>query len=282
MGSPTLYATTAATSAPLLLAALMLAPAAPAMAVSLQPLLACQDSQALSADPAQIAAAAADLGFTCQHRDSPRRHSLHCTGGNTQVLGSRVQEFTLSQTRDGGATLSVALAGRPADVQARLAQSQTDPAQEFPGSREVGLREDGIAELNCQRSGAHGSTGAIAGTLDFRGVQPVPAMRVCAAPVSTPETPICMQTRRGDRHYRLEDLPAGSYYLTAFALENNPNRLFAVHAQPLRDCAPGDSACTPARLQKIEVHPGERHDNIDPDTLLPDLPPPLRRPAGGQ
>lgn len=281
MGHTMLHTATTA-SAPFLVGALLLSAAGPALAGSLQSLLECRDSQALTAEPAVIAALAADQGLECQHREGTHRYSLHCQGGRLQVLGSRVQEFTLNQTRDGGATLSVALAAQPADIQARLERSQAVPDQQPAGNREVGLREDGIAELHCQVPGAHGDTGAIAGQLDFRGVEPVPAMRVCAAPVSAPDAPICLHTRQGDRHYRIEDLPAGSYYLTAFALENNPNRLFGVHAQPLRDCAPGDSSCTSTRLQKIDLHPGESRDHINPDTLLPDLPPPLRRPAGNR
>ena len=282
MGYPMPYAVATARRAPLLAAGLMLAAAAPVMAAPLQPMLECRDSQAMTAQPAVIAARAADHGFNCQHREDAGRHSLHCQGGRAQVLGRRVQDFTLSPTRDGGATLSVALAASPSDVQARLDRSQAEPEAAFIGSLQLGLREDGIAELQCQAPGAHGDTGAISGRLDFRGVEPVPAMRVCAAPESAPEAPICMQPRRGARPYRIADLPVGSYYLTAFALENNPNQLFGVHAQPLRDCAPGDGGCTSARLQKIQVHPGEIRTNIDPHTLLPELPPPLRRPAGNR
>lgn len=266
---------------PALLGALLLAAAAPVQAVALESLLACADLPALATAPAQVEAAAAGHGLDCRHREGPRRHSLHCQGGSLQVLGSRVQEFTLSQTGDGGATLSVALSGSPEQVEAALARSQPATEAGPPGQRGVGLREDGVAELHCRLPGALGDTGSIAGRLDFRGVEPVPAMRVCAAPVAAPEAPICLQTRRGDRHYRLEDLPAGDYYLTAFALENNPNRLFGVHAQPLHDCALGDSRCASTRLQKIQVHPGENRTGIDPDTLLPELPPPLRRPAPG-
>lgn len=100
-----------------------------------------------------------------------------------RALGLDVKEFERIDQPDGGARLAVAFRAAPDRVRQALAAV---PAQ--PGLRagtEVGEREDGVGGLRCHLRGSGAGTGSIAGSLSFRGVEPLPAMRVCAAPAST-------------------------------------------------------------------------------------------------
>lgn len=241
----------------------------------LERLLACEDVAALAQGHEPLATAATASGFACrEQRSALRQTSLACAGGSARVFGASVREFELARQPDGGSILSVVLNSTPSALRPRL-DARLSADADADAVIELDTREDGRAEVRCTLAGERPPFGAIAGTLDFRGQQPLPAMRVCATPVTRHGPPTCVQTRTGQHDYLIEDLPAGDYYLTAFATESNPNRLFGVYSSPITDCGSG-AACERQRLQPVTVVPGDVRSGINPDTLLPRLPAFLR------
>lgn len=238
--------------------------------------LTCGDSTVLTDDGGRLTTAAQAHGYSCREHRGLRRDVLACGGGNARALGAQVREFERARQADGGVILSVVLNASPGSLQKRFGQALGSVDQASSMHAELDTREDGRAELRCRLPGGRSPQGAIAGALDFRGQQPLPAMRVCATPVSGQAQPSCVQTRTGQGEYLIEHLPAGDYYVTAFATENNPNRLFGVYSSPLRDCGGAGAACEQRRLQPVTVLPGDVRSGIDPHTLLPELPSFLR------
>ncbi len=262
------------------LPALLLATALPTSAIDradaappfdLAALLECRSGDQLATALESVSGEAEARGFSCRTVSTPHRHSLTCTSERRfTILGAAVREFTLSQPGDGSASLAVALSAATARIEKALAERQTvEPAA---GVISVDQREDGAAELRCQRAASASHDGAISGRLSFRGVEPLPAMRVCAAATTDPANPTCVNSQPGDRQYRVSGLAGGRYFLTAFPLSGNPNRLFVVHATGRSGCADGDPRCATARLQPVELRAGQHRDGIDLETLLPQLP----------
>lgn len=253
-----------------LLSLALLAPAVLAQSGGLDRVLSCQEAPALAGDPAALQALAVDAGFECREHPGVRHHILACSGGRARGLGVPVLEFELAGHADGSRVLAVTLRSTPEHVRARLPADTSDAGLVV----ELDAREDGRAELRCHLPGDRPAHGSIAGTLDFRGLHPVPAMRVCATAVSRRGAPHCVQTTTGQTSYRIDGLPPGEYYVTAFATEDNPNRLHGAYTQPLRDCTGSDCM---QRLQRVPVLPGEVSTGIDPITLMQELPSFLRR-----
>lgn len=255
------------------------------IAADLSAVLECRDAAALGVDAPAFASYGRDAGFDCRLHERQRESTVYCTGaGRATAFGASVKEFNRARAADGRTTLSVAFTEPPSRLEPRVRRAREEASSSMLATAVVDEREDGVAELRCSVGGSSHTTGAIAGTLDFRGVEPLPAMRVCAAPVRAPQSPQCVQTVTGQRDYRIEGLPAGDYYVTAFALENNPNRLFGVYTSPLSNCPEGATDCAGERLQRIPVFPGEVRDGVDPATLMRELPSPLRstaRTSGG-
>ena len=223
---------------------------------------------------------AAGHGLDCRHREGPRRHSLHCRGepaGTGQPgAGIHPQPDRRRRCHAVGGTVRQPGAGRGC-LGAKPTGNRSRPAR--PARRWPARGRCGRTALPAARHPRRYRQHRRAPGLPRRGTGPGHArMRRAGGSTGSADLPADPSRRP---YYRLEDLPAGDYYLTAFALENNPHRLFGVYAEPLHDCAPGDSRCASTRLQKIQVHPGENRTGIDPDTLLPELPPPLRRQAPG-
>lgn len=251
------------------------ATAAAAQDASLATLLECRDGASLGLPMAAVVVLAEDRGFRCRRLDRRRGESASCmASGTVRAFGHRVGEFTLADDGQGGRLLAVAFGDPPARVAAAIERARSSAATGSPlHGADLGEREDGVAELRCAQAGAGVATGAIAGALDFRGMQPVPAMRVCAAPVQRVDRPHCLQTSPGATRYRIDALAPGEYYVTAFPLSGNPNRLIAAYARPLPGCS--GRAC-PERLQAVTVSPGQQRDGVDPLALLPGLPATLR------
>lgn len=261
----------------LALAALALAAAAPApaRAADLTDLLECRDGASLATPLADVMRMADGDAFSCRLLDARSGASATCTAtGARLAFGLRVRDFTLAEDGRGGRLLAVAFALPPSGLEPAVERARAgSPAASPLTTSRIGEREDGVAELLCSlRSGGAG-TGAIAGALDFRGMQPVPPMRVCAAPVERVDSPQCVQTVAGSSRFRIDALAAGDYYVTAYPLDNNPGRLIAAYARPLPGCR--DDAC-PHRLQPVSVAAGQVRDGIDPLSLLPGLPAALR------
>jgi hypothetical protein len=227
---------------------------------------------------AAVMALAEGHGLRCRRLDGRRGESASCmASGATRAFGHRVGEFTLADDGQGRRLLAVAFTEPPARVAAAIERARSAAAADSPlRSAELGEREDGVAELRCAQAGIDHATGAIAGALDFRGMQPVPAMRVCAAPVQRVDRPLCLQTSPGATRYRIDDLAPGEYYVTAYPLSDNPNRLIAAYARPLPGCS---GRTCPERLQPVPVSPGQLRDGVDPLALLPGLPATLRASA---
>lgn len=260
-----------------IIAAAALAGATPVAAqdATLMAMLECRDGASLSAPLDELMVLAQSDRYQCRRLDNRRGASLTCSaGGAASVFGKRIREFTLADDGQGGRLLAVAFTEPPSRVAAALQRAQNDAGMDSPlHAARIGEREDGVAELQCAQAGRGAATGALAGALDFRGMQPVPAMRVCAAPVERVDRPQCVQTAAGATRFRIDSLAPGDYYVTAYPLSNNPNRLIAAYARPL----PGCSASTcPERLQAVPVGAGQLRDGIDPLTLLPGLPAALR------
>ncbi len=239
--------------------------------------LECRDAAALTASAADVLHLARGAGMACRSDEHRRETTLNCTGGRASAFGQPVKEFNLVRGTDGAATLQIVFTSTPGRMTPLLERERAAAVEGQPLSRaEWGQREDGVAELRCNITGTGSGLGSISGRLDFRGVEPMPAMRVCAAPVRAPQTPTCIDTGSGDGGYVIENLDPGDYYVTSFATENNPNRLFGIYSSRLADCPDGDSGCVGRRLQPVTVYAGEVRTDIDLDTLLQHLPPPLR------
>jgi hypothetical protein len=241
--------------------------------------LECRDTAMLTAEPAMFADLGRSAGFDCRLHERQRESTVYCTGsGAATAFGSTVKEFNRVRTADGRTLLSVAFTQPPSRIEPLVARARSGLA-DTPSALSTAVvdqREDGVAELRCNIGGTGDGSGAIAGNLDFRGVEPLPAMRVCAAPVRTPDHPRCVETSIGQRDYLIEGLASGDYYVTAFALNNNPNRLFGVYTSSLQPCPAGASNCADQRLQRVTVFPGDVRSGIDPSTLMSELPSPLR------
>ena len=265
------------TSTRIVLPALLLA-AGGASASDLAALLECRAPEAMAAAPQTIVGLGSSGGFDCRVHERDRQTAVYCTGaGRATAFGRPVKEFNVIHAADGGKLLQVAFNDAPATLEPALAHARQGAGGSGPlMTAEVGTREDGVAEIRCRVEGHRGSTGSIAGTLDFRGVTPVPPMRVCAAPVRTPEQPQCVQTVAGESSYVIESLPPGEYYVTSYALEGNPGRLFGVFSSSLQKCADGDANCASQQLQRVTVYPGDVRSGVDPTTLMSTLPSPLR------
>lgn len=240
---------------------------------ALSRLLSCAaGGEVISAEATRQLAEAA--GWQCRLHRPLSGNVLQCSPGRGgRALGLDIKEFERIDQADGGVRLAVAFRAAPDRVRQALAGAPAHPGPR--AGAEVGEREDGVGELHCRLRGADGATGSIAGSLSFRGVEPVPAMRVCAAPRIDPGRPVCVETRTGETGYRIPDLPAGEYYVTAFPLADNPNRLIAAHTRPLAACAPGQPACAGEQLAVVAVAAGSEVPGIDPYSLLASLPPPL-------
>lgn len=256
------------------------ATAASAQDASLADVLECRDNASLALAMGAVTTLAEGQAMRCRRLDSRRGAAASCTAPATaRAFGHRIGEFTLADDGRGGRLLAVAFTEPPARLTAAIERARSAAAVDSPlRNAELGEREDGVAELRCAQSGAGVGTGAIAGTLDFRGMQPVPAMRVCAAPVQRVDSPQCVQTGAGATRFRIDALAPGDYYVTAYPLSDNPNRLIAAYARPVPGCTVG--AC-PERLQQVAVAPGQVRDGVDPLTLLPGLPAALRASASG-
>lgn len=250
-------------------------------ASDLTALLECRAPEAMASAPQGIVSLGSSGGFDCRVHERDRQTAVYCTGaGQATAFGRKVKEFNVIHGADGGKLLQVAFNDSPATLEPALAQARQGAGAAGPlMTAEVGTREDGVAEIRCRIDGHRGSTGSIAGTLDFRGVTPVPPMRVCAAPVRTPEQPQCVQTAAGESSYLIESLPPGEYYVTSYALEKNPDRLFGVFSSSLQKCADGDANCASQQLQRVTVYPGDVRSGVDPSTLMSSLPSPLRSAA---
>ena len=267
-------------SIPLALAAML--PVA-AQASELSRVLECRDAAALTTASDAVLGLGRDAGMDCRTDEHQRRTTVYCTGGRATAFAQAVKEFNLVRDTRGGATLQVAFTGSPGRLTPVLERERSAADAGQPLSQASwDQREDGVAELHCTVQGAGSGFGAISGRLDFRGVEPLPAMRVCAAPVRAPQTPSCVETRSGESSYLIENLEPGDYYVTSFALQHNPNRLFGIFSTRLTDCPDGDPACVGRRLQPVSVYADDVRDGIDPDTLLERLPSPLRAAAHGR
>ena len=249
----------------------------PTVAADLSAVLECRDVTAIAADAATFAAYGRASGFDCRMHDRDRESMVYCTGaGSATAFGETVKEFNRVHAADGQRTLQVVFDKPPSAIEAIVAGARNAPgASEALSLSSVTEREDGVAELRCAIGGSGERTGSIAGTLDFRGVEPVPAMRVCAAAVRDPDRPTCVETTDGQRDYQIGRLEPGDYYVTAFALHNNPNRLFGVFTSADQDC-PAQSVDCVGRLGRVAVFPGDVRGGINPSTLMARLPSPLR------
>jgi hypothetical protein len=261
-------------------AALAGSAAAPAQEAGLAAVVECRDAASLAGSLDRVSALAQAAGLQCRRLDAHSGPSLTCTGtGAVNAFGHRIGEFTLAQDGRGTRVLSVAFTEAPARVRPALERAQANAGVDSPlREGRIGEREDGVAELQCTLAGPSVAAGAIAGALDFRGMQPVPAMRVCAARVDRVDRPHCVQTTAGSTRFRIDALTPGDYYVTAYPLHNNPHGLIAAYARPLPGCR---AATCPERLQAVPVGPGQSRDGIDPLTLLPGLPAALRSSATG-
>ncbi|MBX3724682.1 MAG: hypothetical protein KF823_02045 [Xanthomonadales bacterium] len=237
-------------------------------------LLGCSASAQVGTSQATRSLAEA-AGWHCREMQSLAGNTLQCSparGG--RALGLEIKEFERVDQADGGAWLSVAFRSNPERVRQAVAGAPAQPGL-LPGT-EVGDREDGVGELRCSLRGVPGqASGSISGSLSFRGVEPLPAMRVCAAPRRNPGEPICIETLTGQFDYRIGPLPAGEYYVTAFPLADNPNRLIAAHTRSMASCASPPSECPQQQLAVVAVAAGRQVVGIDPQSLLEGLPPPL-------
>ena len=259
---------------------MLLATAFPTLAVDgadaeppldLTALLECRSGNQLATPLEVVAGEAEARGFSCRTVSTPHRHSLTCTSERRfTVMAAAVREFTLSQPGDDSASLAVALSAPTARIEKALADRHATAASGDGAS--VDEREDGAAELRCQRAASASHEGSISGRLSFRGVEPLPAMRVCAAATTDLENPTCVNTQPGDRQYRIAGLAGGRYLLTAFPLSSNPNRLFVVHATGRSGCVDDSPGCATTRLQPVDLRAGQQRDGIDLETLLPQLP----------
>lgn len=249
-------------------------------ASDLSPLLECRTTEVLMNDPSAFAQQGRAAGFDCRLHEQQRQTMVYCTGaGVASAFGMPVKEFNLAKDSDGSGILSVAFNEPPSRLQPLLDKARDSTIGDVGSPLSTAVideREDGVAELRCSIGGRGDGVGAIAGTLDFRGMQPIPGMRVCAAPVRNPDTPHCVQTVSGQTDYLIERLPKGDYYVTAFALDGNPNRLFGVYTSSLQACPAGALNCADQRLQRVTVFAGDVRSGIDPNTLMSDLPSPLR------
>lgn len=268
--------------APRCLAAAVLAGLAFSISANdLNTVLECRDAAALTSPGDAVTNLGRAAGMECRTQEHQREVTVNCTGGQAQAFGQRVKEFNLVRGSRDQALLQVVFTTAPARLQSTFERERAAAATDQPlANAEWGEREDGVAELRCQVPGTGTGAGSIAGTVSFRGVEPVPAMRVCAAPVRSPEQPHCTQTASGQGDYLIENLQPGDYYVTSFAIEQNPNRLFGTFSTRLSDCPDGDPACVGRRLQPVTVFAGDVRSGIDPDTLVERLPPPLREPSG--
>lgn len=266
------------TTTRILLPGLMIAAAGSAGASDLSALLECRAPESMAAAPQTIVGLGSSGGFDCRVHERDRQTAVYCTGaGKATAFGRPVKEFNVIHGADGSKMVQVAFNDSPATLEPALAQARQGAGGAGPlMTAEVGQREDGVAEVRCRIEGDRGATGSIAGTLDFRGVSPVPPMRVCAAPVRSPEQPQCVQTRAGEASYVIESLPPGEYYVTSYALEGNPGKLFGVFSSSLQKCADGDAHCASQQLQRVTVYPGDVRSGVDPTTLMSTLPSPLR------
>lgn len=245
-------------------------------AAELDALLGC--SPAAPAGSAQDTRARAEAaGWQCRELASLSGDTLQCTPPRgARALGLEIKEFERVDRADGGALVTVAFRAPPERLRAAVAAAGS-PGGLREGAR-VGEREDGVGELSCPLSGTGQGAGSIAGTLSFRGVEPLPAMRVCAAPRIDPARPVCVETATGQSGYRIGTLPPGEYYVTAFPLEGNPARLFAAHTRPMTAAACAtfrQGSCPDEQLVPVAVRAGHDVVGIDPSSLLASLPPPL-------
>jgi hypothetical protein len=258
-------------------AALAMVAASPALAqdTRLADVLECRDAASLGLGLEAVMALAQADRFQCRRLGTQRGDSVTCTAtGAATAFGARLREFVLADDGQGGRLLAVAFTEAPARLAPAIERSRQAAVPDSPlRAARIGEREDGVAELLCTLAGPGAGTGSIAGALDFRGMQPVPAMRVCAAPIRQVDRPQCVQTTAGSQRYRIDGLAAGDYYVTAYPLHDNPNRLIAAYARPLPGCV---AATCPERLQAVPVGAGQLRDGIDPLTLLPGLPAALR------
>lgn len=251
--------------------------AAPVGAQDIAALLECRDAMAIAAPLADIAGAAQAAGFSCRHHQDGALASVVCSGpGALTAFGERLRDFSVAERPGGARVAAMAFAASPAAVERRVARERVAAATATTplAAAEIVEREDGSGELLCRTAASGSGTGRIAGSLDFRGVQPVPAMRVCAAPVRDPARPICRQTVAGAAGYVLDAVPPGDYYVTAYPLSDNPQRLFLVHARARAGCAAGDAGCAD-QLLRVRVREGGLREGIDPATLMATLPAPL-------
>jgi hypothetical protein len=257
----------------------VLALSMPAIAAdSLATLLECRDTERLAAPLEQLADLGRGSGYDCRIAETSTGSSLTCANhGAGTAFGQRVRDFVVAIDSE-GRLLSVAFAGTPARIAPLVERARTG-APTLLASAELGQREDGVAELRCRRTDGRQGPGAITGLLDYRGVQPVPAMRVCAAPVHDTRHPTCVQTARGNGSYQIDGLAAGDYYVTAYPLDDNPGRLILALTQPQPGCRPNEHAC-PEHLRRVRVQPGQTYAGADPRSLMQALPPPLSRSTG--
>lgn len=248
-------------------------------AESLSSMLECRDERLLTADPSRVRQLAAGAGMDCREHERPGQRTLSCTGGQARAFGQAVKDFNLVQhTAARHGLLSVAFTGAVQRLGPALDRAREGLEPEHPLiAAAIERREDGVAELQCRtaRSAGAQAAGSISGDLHFRGVEPMPAMRVCAAPVSDPRQPVCVQTRTGELRYRIDELPPGDYYVTAYATERNPSRLFTVHGAPLARCPDNASDCASHRLMPVSVMDAGERSGVRLDTMLERLPPPL-------
>lgn len=254
------------------------------LADDLTPLLECRDASVFHAVDAHLAEAARAQGFVCREYRRQRETSLECSaGGRAMAFGRSVKEFLHVHSADGATTLSVVFNDPPNRIETLLAKArETTPGNTLLATARVDEREDGVAELRCTVPGSRSATGSLAGRLDFRGVQPIPAMRVCAAPIENVRKPHCVETAPGRGDYLIENLPAGDYYVTAFALEKNPNRLFGAYTSTLARCrSTSANGVCPDQLQPVTVFPDDVRSGVDPVTLMRELPYPLRTAGPG-
>lgn len=245
-------------------------------AQDLQALLECRSETALTSGIETLMHNRRVGSYDCRTHELDRQVTVYCTGsGNATAFGHSVREFNLVREPDGATVLSVAFRAGPSRLEHALKQAQSMASGPAPiATANVEPREDGVAELRCVVPGSGGNRGAIAGSLDFRGMQPIPPMRVCAAPVRDTRRPYCVETADGQLEYRIENLPTGDYYVTAFPLQNNPHRLIGVYSRPMKTCSSTDAygRCENQHLQQVTVFSGDVRQGINPDAWLADVP----------
>lgn len=246
------------------------------LAQDLQMMLECRSKAALTTGVETLMHQNRVDGYDCRTYEWRRQVSLYCTGsGHTTAFGHRVREFHLVREPNGATVLAVAFLVGPSHVEPALKKAQSRTSDQEPlATATVYTREDGVAELKCTVPGHLGHRGAIAGDLNFRGMQPIPAMRVCAASVGETHQTFCVETADGQNNYQIENLPTGDYYVTAFPLQNNPHQLMGVYSHPMKPCPDADAAtgCGPQHLQQVTVFPGDTRQGINPTTWLADVP----------